>query len=126
MKARLAVLVAACVVLWLSQPGGAYWLSGRRWASNIVMHLQLGSPTRTLIDGSTTYNQPLNRALGQWNPFVNRVQFRVVVGSRSEIRRGNGVNNVFWSSRPFGRSWGDAIGVGGTVGDAEGGRPSGW
>ena len=26
MKARLAVLGAACVLLWLSQPGGAYWL----------------------------------------------------------------------------------------------------
>ena len=111
MKVRLAALAVACVVLWLSQPGGAYWRLGYRWpsGSNIVMHLQLGSSSRTLEDGSTSWNDPANRALGQWNPFLNGVEFRVVVGSGAGVARGNGINNVFWSERPFGRSWGDAI-----------------
>ena len=58
MNAGVAVLAAACVVLWLTHPGGAYSLSGRQWASGstIAMHLQQGSPAGTLIDGSTSWN----------------------------------------------------------------------
>ena len=108
-KARLAVLAAACVVLWLTHPGGAYWRSGKRWASgsNIVMHLQQGSPTGTLIDGSTSWNKVSENALALWNPFLNSVSFRVNRNSTAGIARGNDANNVFWSDDIYGDPFGD-------------------
>lgn len=113
MKARLAVLVAACVVLWLSQPGGAYWRLGRRWASgsNIVMHLQQSGLTGTLIDGSTSWNKVTENALALWNPFLNSVEFRVMRDSTAGIASPNSTNNVFWDDDVFGDPFGDAIAV---------------
>ena len=109
MNVRVVVLAAACVVLWLTHPGGAYWLSGRQWAagSDIVMHLQQGSPAGTPIDGSTSWNAVSEGALALWNPFLNDVSFRVVRDSTEGKARGNDVNNVFWDDDVYGDPFGD-------------------
>lgn len=69
MKRYPAVIGAVGLVLWLTDPSGAYWLGGQRWASgsSIVMHLQQGSPGGTLLDGSTSWNAVTEDALTyQW------------------------------------------------------------
>ena len=110
-NAGVAVLAAACVVLWLTHPGGAYSLSGRQWASGstIAMHLQQGSPTGTLIDGSTSWNAVSEGALALWNPFLNDVSFGVVRDSTEGKARDNDVNNVFWNDDVYGDAFGDDV-----------------
>lgn len=85
----------------------AYWYDGPRWAGNPVMSLQLGSISNgvTLIDGSTTWGQPAESAMAIWNQYLDTVQFRVIRDSTAATGLGNGVNNVFWSSSIYGRSW---------------------
>lgn len=113
MSARLTALLAACLLLWLSSPGGAFRLLGRRWpsGSNIVMHLQLGSSGGTLIDGSPNWNTPAEHALAMWSPFLNGVEFRVVRDSTSVVALENNVNNVVWADDVYGDPFGDAIAV---------------
>ena len=110
MKSRLALLVAAFTVFWLTQPGGAYWrLVGWPWPGPyIVMQLQLGNPSVTLTDGSTSWNLPAEHALGEWNQYLNDVEFRVVRGSTAPIPArlvSNGFNNVWWDRQVFGEPW---------------------
>lgn len=111
MKTRLAALGAACVVLWLADSSLAYWRNGPRWASNIVMHLQLGSSSGSLIDGSSSWGVSAEGALARWNQFLGGVEFRVERDSRAGIVRGNRTNNVFWGDDVYGDSFGDAIAI---------------
>ena len=108
-KARLAVVAAAGILFWLSQPGSAYWLNGRQWASgsSINMHLQQGSPTGTLIDGNTSWNTVSEGALARWNPFLDSVAFTVTRDSTAPIRDNDGVNNVFWDEDVYGDPFGE-------------------
>ena len=112
MKARWAVLATACFVVWLAGPGGTYWASGPKWASgNITMHLQMGTSSGTLIDGSTSWNAVDENALAIWNPFLSGVEFRVVRDSTSGIAFRNNVNNVIWGDDVYGESFGDAVAI---------------
>ena len=105
LKTRLALLAAACGLFWLTDPGGAYFLSGQRWAAGttVVMHLQMQDvPTGTLIDGATSWNTVSESALALWNPFLNDVAFSVVRESTEARAQGNNVNNVFWDDDVYG------------------------
>lgn len=110
MKTRLGLLSAACVLLWLTAPGGAYWRNGPKWPSaSVTMQLQLGSPSGTLIDGSTSWNTAGEAALGIWNPILNGMQFRVVRDSSAGVASGNGLNNVIWGEDVFGEPFGSGV-----------------
>src|SRR5437016_602391 len=113
MKARFIVFAVACTLWWLAAPGHAYSLMGPRWASgsSIVMHLQLGNSSGTLMDGSTSWNTVAEGALGRWGPFLNSVSFRVVRDSTAGIAMENGANNVFFADDIYGDAFGDAIAV---------------
>lgn len=112
MKRRLAVVVAAGAVFWLTDPGTAYWLNGPRWSSGrIVMHLQLGRSSGTLIDGSSSWGASSEAALARWNQYLSGVEFRVERDSTAPRARGNRTNNVFWNDDVYGDSWGDAIAI---------------
>jgi len=105
-RARQALLAAAGVLFWLSQPGSAYSLLGDRWRENIVMHLQLGSSSGTLIDGNTSWGQSAESAMSEWNPFLNDVEFRVIRDSTASKGSGDGANNVFWADDIYGDAFG--------------------
>ena len=109
LQARVALLGATCLMLWLTYPGRAYSLSGQQWTSDIVMHLQMGSPSGTLIDGNTSWNQVAEDALALWNPFLRDVSFGVVRESTSGIARSNDVNNVIWSDDVYGDPFGTGV-----------------
>jgi hypothetical protein len=92
----------------------AWWTLGSQWAwggGSIVMHLQVGTPSITLIDGSTTWGGPNEAAMSIWNTYLPRVSFQVVRNSTVSIRDGDGVNSVFWSNTYYGRSFGGAVAV---------------
>ena len=108
-RTGLATLGAAGLVLWLGTPGGAYSLGGQRWTSDIVMHLQLGSPSGTLIDGNTSWNQVAENALAIWNPFLRDVSFGVVRESTAGMARSNNVNNVFFADDAYGDPFGTSV-----------------
>jgi hypothetical protein len=113
MKARMAALGAACLVMWFTHPGGAFWAFGQRWASgsSIVMQLQMGSSGGTLIDGSADWNTVSEGALATWSPILNGVSFRVVRNSTAGIALRNGLNNVIWGDDVYGESFGDAVAI---------------
>jgi hypothetical protein len=104
----MAVLLA--VLISLGAGLEAYVLLGQKWpASSIVMHLQLGSSSASLIDGTTSWGQSAEAALATWNANLRGVQFSVIRNSTAPIGDGNGVNNVFWSSSIYGRALGSSV-----------------
>ena len=111
MKTRVAVLGAACLLVWLTSPGRAYWLNGQRWVSgsSIVMQMQLGSSGGALLDGSANWNTAAEGALARWNQVLNGVSFRVVRESTEGVALRNGINDVFFDDDVYGDSFGDAV-----------------
>lgn len=108
MRGRLAIVGGAVLVFWLADSGGAYWLNGQRWTSNVVMHLQLGA-SGTLIDGSSSWDASAEGAMARWNQHLSGLEFRVVRDSTAAIAGSNGVNNVFWDDDIYGDPFGDAV-----------------
>ncbi len=106
----------------LGIPGAArgYSLSGQAWPagtpsypSQIQMQLQLqdGPPAnRTLIDGSTSWNQVAIAALTDWNQYLYLAQFTWVNNSPLYIPKTPGAgnnDNVFFSPTVYNNQWGD-------------------
>lgn len=80
-----------------------------RWPDgNIVMQMQLGSSSGTLIDGSTSWGSAIEPAMASWNSQVSRVELRVVRDSTAARAENNNLNNVFFDSDIFGDSFGDS------------------
>lgn len=90
----------------------AYVLDDKLWTNaTVTMQLQL-DPTplgRTLIDGSTSWNQVAEVAFSEWNASMQRMQFAVVPNSSAAIGRPNNLNNVFFSNTVYGDSWGSGV-----------------
>ena len=130
MSARLPVVGALALLLALTagvRPSGSYWYDGPQWSSNPVMSLQLGAPPsgNAMIDGSTTWGQPAEAAMFIWNQYMDRVQFRVIRDSTASTGLGNGVNNVFWSSRSTaGRGTRTSVSASGAAAAAPSSRPT--
>jgi hypothetical protein len=110
-KRGLTAVVVVWGLVWLTDPGHAYTFTGQRWAtgSNIVLHLQLGSSSGTLMDGSTGWNPVAEAALSMWNRYLDSVTLRVVRDSMQAPAPRNGVNNVFFAADVYGESFGDAV-----------------
>src|SRR5687768_3224514 len=94
--------------MWFAEYGGAYSTTGRRWpsGSTIVMHLQFGSSSGSLIDGSSSWNTPAESALSAWSPFMSDVSFSVVRDSSASNSSGNRINNVSFADDVYGESFG--------------------
>jgi hypothetical protein len=103
----VAIIVGTLLLVSAPRPSRAYWYDGPTWPGNPVMSLQLGSISNgvTLSDGSTTWGQPAESAMVAWNNYLDRIQFRVIRDSTAATGLGNGVNNVFWSSTIYGRTF---------------------
>lgn len=108
MKALVTLLGTVAVVVWLADPGNAYSASGRRWAAGTVtMHLQQGSSSGTLIDGSRDWNTVTEAALSAWNAVLNGVSLRGTRESTAAIGEANSINNVIWGEDVFGDAFGE-------------------
>lgn len=98
-----AALTAALAIVVLATPGlSAFVNNNRSWPlSTIAMHLQLGA-SGPLINGCGTWGCAFERAMGEWNLFLNRSQLVPVRESSSPIEDGNTINNVFYNRTVFG------------------------
>jgi hypothetical protein len=104
--ARAAVIAAVTVIGLLQATPAAFRTGGFSWpGATIPMQLQLGTNSGTLINGCTSWGCAAERALGDWNLFLNRTQFTVVRDSTAPIVDGNQLNNVLYSSSIFGEPW---------------------
>ena len=111
LRPLLPITIALALVFGELAPQ-AWWTLGSTWPDGgVTMHLQLGSSSGSLLDGSSSWGSSAESALAIWNPSLSRVQFRVVRDSTVSIREGDSVNNVFWSSTVYGRSFGTAVAV---------------
>ncbi len=109
MKARrLAGLVVGAMVLVAgAAPTRGYSTYSYKWPNgNVVMHMQLGSGSGTLIDGSTSWNQAATNALANWNNYIDLVKFTAVNSSTASNGDGNGTNNVTFNGTYYGKSFG--------------------
>lgn len=106
---RNGILLISIYCLFFSSVGHAYVLEGQKWPDgSVVMQLQLGSVTGSLIDGNTSWNDVAEGALATWNVSLGRLQFMVVRNSAIPIISGDGENSVFWSSTVFGSPFGSS------------------
>lgn len=105
-------IVAACVmtVVILSTSAAGYSLiTSSRWPDgSIVMQMQLGSSSGTLIDGSTTWGNSVEGAMSDWNRETSRVELRVVRNSTASIAENNSLNNVYFSDTIHGDAFDDS------------------
>ena len=101
--AAVLVVLAFGVRAW----GFAYLSPQVTWpAGSVVMQLQLGGGSGTLIDGSTSWGDVFEGALATWNLYTGPVAFQVVRNSPAPIGDNNNQNNVFFSDTIFGRAFG--------------------
>jgi hypothetical protein len=110
MKARVTIACVALLLLLLTGSGRAYFSQGRHWPANstIVMHLELGSPSTALIDGSRDWGSAAESAFALWNPYLNGVTFSTRRDS-SAISSGNGLNTVSFADDVFGEPFGSGV-----------------
>ncbi len=97
-------------ILGVTPPAAnAYVLEGFQWPAGqtIVLDLQLGTPTGTLIDGSTTWDQVAEAAAGIWNPYLgSNVQLQTQETNFTPAQ-GDGRNSVFFATSVYGEGFGD-------------------
>jgi hypothetical protein len=105
---RLSLALTTMVVAATTISGYAF--TGHHWRDgSVVMHLQMGSGSGTLSDGSTSWNSVIEGALSTWNTYLSRLRFTVVRDSVVPITStGSGDNSVFFSDTNFGRSFGSS------------------
>ena len=110
MKARVTVVLVAAAILALADSGRAYYTFGRRWpaGSTIVMHIEFGSPSTALIDGSRDWDSVAEGALATWNPYLNGVLFSSIRDSAS-VASGNRVNTASFADDDFGEPFGSGV-----------------
>jgi hypothetical protein len=110
MRRLLAFAVAAAAVALVQISASAFITTGQSWPAaspTIAMQLQLGSSSGALINGCSSWGCAAERALGDWNRFLNRIQFSVVRDSGVAILDGNTLNNVFYADDVYGEPWDD-------------------
>jgi len=99
-------LAALLLCLAAGEPSRGFSLLANKWPNGTVtMHLQLGSGSGTLIDGSTSWNQVATNALATWNTHIDLVKFSAVQNSTVARAENDGVNSVFFDSAVFGDSF---------------------
>ena len=87
-----------------------YVLEGQSWTLNrtVVMQLSLG-PAKTLLDGSTSFNQSAQNALEIWNPYLTHLHFSAVLFSPVVPDPNDDEMSVFFAANVFGDKFGSGV-----------------
>lgn len=105
-RVRFGTLIVVGLVVSTSDAARGFSTFGSAWRNGaIVVHLQLGSGSGTLIDGSTSWNQAVTGALGTWNQHTELVKFSAVQDSTVAKGDGDLVNQVFFDRAFYGRAF---------------------
>jgi matrixin len=81
------------------------WVKDR----TVVMQLSLGSGTRNLRDGFTSFNDSAIDALRTWNPYLAHLQFSWVKNSPVTPAQGDDEMSVIFDSKVFGDNFGSGV-----------------
>jgi hypothetical protein len=76
---------------------------------DVVVVLKLARPGRTLIDGNTSWETVAYQALSTWNSHLGTIQFSPVTQNPGVGSDRDSVNQVFFSSRVYGESFGGLV-----------------
>jgi matrixin len=102
LRFSIAIAFALTCAILAAPSVSAFVNNNRGWQlSNIAMHLQLGQ-SGPLINGCASWGCSFERAMAEWNYYLNRSQLVPVRDSAAPIEDGNLVNNVFYSNNFFG------------------------
>lgn len=87
----------------------AYVLEGQSWTLDrtVVMQLSLGGP-KTLIDGSTSFNESAQAALDVWNVYLPHLHLDAVLNSPVTATSGDDEMSALFSSTIFGDKFGSS------------------
>jgi hypothetical protein len=103
------VVVVLAVITAASQTIDGFATIGARWArGNITMRLQLSGGSG-LSDGSANFNASTSAAMDIWNGFLNRSRFVAAAGTAGRGVEGDEVNQIFFDSTYYGRSFGPEV-----------------
>ena len=81
------------------------WVKDR----TVVMQLSLGSGTRTLRDGFTSFNDSAVDALQTWNPYLAHLKFSWIKNSPVTPTEGDDEMSVLFDSKIFGDNFGNGV-----------------
>jgi len=81
------------------------WVKDR----TVVMQLSLGSGTRILRDGFTSFNDSAINALQTWNPYLAHLQFSWVKNSPVTPAQGDDEMSVIFDNKVFGDNFGSGV-----------------
>ena len=76
---------------------------------DVVVVLKLGTPGHTLIDGNTSWESLAGQALSTWNSHLGTIQFSPVIQNPGVGSDNDHVNQVFFSPRVYGESFGGLV-----------------
>jgi hypothetical protein len=87
-----------------------YVLEGQSWTLNrtVVMQLSLG-PSKTLLDGSTSFNQSAQNALEIWNPYLAHLHFSAILFSPVVPDPDDDEMSVVFAANAFGDKFGSGV-----------------
>lgn len=83
------------------EPGSPRWASG-----SVTFVMSLGSPGRTLSDGTSSWNSVGTASCAIWNQYMGNLQINAVTNDSAAVSDHDGVNSVAFASTFFGDSFG--------------------
>jgi matrixin len=107
--AKLLAVAAATAFCFFTAPkahayvlesGSPHWSAG-----NVTFVLSLGG-SRTLSDGSSSFDIAAVAALATWNQYMQSIQLNIVTNDGAPVGKSDGVNSVAFSNSFFGSSFG--------------------
>src|SRR5438045_2761776 len=102
----LAVLVVGSSSIAPKVSGYALEAGNPRWPSGTVTFVLSLGGTRTLSDGSTSFDAAAVPALQTWNQYMQSLQMNIVTNDSAPVSNHDGVNSVAFGSTFFGSSFG--------------------
>ena len=105
---KVSCRLGLVAVLFFAQTSLGFVLENLSWTLNrtVVMQLSLNMP-RTLIDGSTSFNQVALNALNVWNPYLVHLRFSAKTNSPVPPLGDDEEMSVFFSNNVFGDTFGN-------------------
>ncbi len=76
---------------------------------DVVVVLKLGMADRTLMDGNDSWDSVADQALSAWNSHLGTIQFSPMTLNSGMGSDGDRVNQVFFSSRVYGETFGGLV-----------------
>ncbi len=103
-----AALAAILLAAGLRSGAEAYILEGKSWPqpATVTFQVQLGSLTRTLQDGSSSWATAVAPAFTRWTNAAQNITLVAVVNPSTAVAQNDGVNSIVFASTIFGQTFG--------------------